>query len=147
MTTSTKPSSFESEKAKYAGAFYVVEVAKGKAGLLKISDITGPNENEKLKVAFHMIKNPKYALANEDGQIISELKLAKGDMVSVLKIAKQENEAKDAIISDLEKRLAEYEKTQGASAAEEQLPTAEAGEIIPEEEIEGPTTGKRGSKK
>jgi len=106
----TQNLSFEELKEKYADAEFIVEVAKGKAGFLKIDNISGVNPDEKLKVAFHMIKNPIYALANKDGQIISEIKLGKGDVLNVLQAAKEESAQDKAKISSLEERLAEYER-------------------------------------
>lgn len=106
----TQNLSFEELKVKYADAEFIVEVAKGKAGFLKIDNISGVNPDEKLKVAFHMIKNPIYALANKDGQIISEIKLGKGDVLNVLQAAKEESAQDKAKISSLEERLAEYER-------------------------------------
>ncbi len=116
---------FEQLKEKYADAEFIVEVGKGKAGFLKIDNISGVNQDEKLKVAFHMIKNPIYALANKDGQIISEVKLGKGDVLNVLQAAKEESAQDKAKISSLEERLAEYERRENeekeAKAAEENL--------------------------
>jgi len=125
----TQNLSFEELKVKYADAEFIVEVAKGKAGFLKIDNISGVNLDEKLKVAFHMIKNPIYALANKDGQIISEIKLGKGDVMNVLQAAKEESAQDKAKISSLEERLAEYERRENEEKAAKEIVQNESAVI------------------
>ena len=118
--TASKKPTLEELKAKYPDAYYLVELANQKAGYLKIEDITGPNLNEKLKVAFHMIRSSQYALADKNKKIISEVSLNTADMAAILKNAQVQSANDKDKISELEAKIAAYE-------SQNQLNTDDAG--------------------
>lgn len=124
--TPLKKPTFEELKVKYAGAYYLVELANQKAGYLKIEDITGPNFNEKLKVAFHMIRSSQYALADKDKKIISEVSLNNADMAAILKNAQVQSANDKEKISELQAKLAAYE-AQNPSIQNEELAAGAKG--------------------